>query len=463
MINSNQSGGQKDRLLLKIRNGEEMTIGEQARLALLLSIPAILAQLSSVMMSYIDSAMVGKLGAAQSASIGLVSTSTWIIGGFCMASINGFTVQVAHLIGSNDLRKARGLLRQALAVILVIAAVIASIAMAISGGLPHWLGGGEDICADASAYVRIYSLFVPAFTLSYFGSSMLHSSGNMKVPSILNVMMCVMDVCFNYLFIYVCGMGVRGAALGTGTAEAVTAVLMLYFLLVRSPELSLRREGGSFMPQWNSLRRAFGISGPLYIQNIVTHGAHIVATLIIAPLGTISIAANSFAITAESICYMPGYGISDAARTLIGQSLGAKRKSLAKQFARINILMGAGIMTLLAVLMFILAPQIMAMLSIDSDVVALGAKMLRIEAFAETLYACSIVAYGCCVGAGDTLVPSAMNLVSMWVVRIGLALFLTPRLGLTGYWVAMCIELNVRGLIFLWRVRGERWMKNVLT
>ncbi len=84
---------------------------------------------------------------------------------------------------------------------------------------------------------------------------------------------------------------------------------------------------------------------------------------------------------------------------------------------------------------------------------------MRIEAFAETMYAASIIAYGSCVGAGDTMVPMVMNFASMWVVRIGLAVILTPRLGLAGYWIAMCIELNVRGLIFLLRIRGNRWMK----
>jgi Na+-driven multidrug efflux pump len=73
------------------------------------------------------------------------------------------------------------------------------------------------------------------------------------------------------------------------------------------------------------------------------------------------------------------------------------------------------------------------------------------------------VAGGCCTGAGDTKVPAIMNLVSIWLVRIGLALILTPRIGLMGYWIAMCIELNVRGLLYLIRIRGNRWMEHKLT
>lgn len=449
----------KDTLLGKIRNGEPMSLREQAVLTLTLSIPAILAQVSTVMMSYIDTAMVGRLGANASASIGLISTSTWLVGGLSMAACSGFSVQIAHLMGSREYSSARNVFRKGLISVLVFSLLLAAASIAVSGPLPRWLGGGEDICADASAYLMIYAAFLPLMQVGWLSGSALQASGNMKVPSVLNIMMCVLDVLFNYVFIFVCGMGVRGAALGTGCAEAVTALAMLGFLARKSPELRLDQERGRFLPDRECLRTAFGISGPMWIQNIVMKGAYMASTVIVAPLGNIAIAANSFAITAESFCYMPGYGVSEATTSLVGQSLGAGRKPLAKRFTWISIGMGAFMMTVCAVAMFFGAESIMAMLSTDPDVVALGAKCLRLEAFAETLYGVSIVAYGACVGAGDTLVPSAMNLVSMWIIRIGLALFLTPTMGLMGYWIAMCIELNVRGALFLYRVRGDRWMK----
>lgn len=428
-----------------------------------MSMPAILAQLSGVLMSYIDSAMVGRLGAGPAASIGLVSTTTWIFGGFCMATSAGFTVQVAHLVGSNDFKRAREVLRQSLFSVILFSLTLSIFGISISGALPHWLGGNADIIPDAGSYFLIYAMFLPALQISYTCGAMLQSSGNMKVPSILNIMMCVMDVIFNYLFIFRLGMGVKGAALGTGLAELITAAMMCTFLLRKSPELNLLQDSGSFIPTKDCLRKALDISWPMWLQNVVSRGAYIASTVIVAPLGTIAIAANSFAITAESFCYMPGYGIQDAATSIIGQSLGAGRKQTAKRFSQISIWLAAIIMTLLAVLMFVCSTELMAMLSNDPEVIALGAKVLKIEAFAETMFAVSIVGYGACVGGGDTLVPGIMNLVSMWVVRIGLAIILTPRMGLTGYWIAMCIELNVRGLLFIWRCRGDKWMKLKMT
>lgn len=467
----------KDILLGRIRNGQPLALGQQVRLTLLLCGPAILAQLASVLLQFIDASMVGSLGANPSASIGLVSTTTWIFGGFAMATSQGFSVQVAHLIGSNDFAGARKVLRQGLTSVIFFSLFLSLAGLAIANHLPHWLGGSPDITADATGYFRTYVLFLPAMQLGFFGSSMLSCSGNMKVPSMLNVMMCVLDVIFNFLLIFPtreitllgaqvtvpgAGMGVRGAALGTGLAEAVTAVAMLYFLLVRSRELAIVKESGSFRPTALCLKNAFGITGPMWVQNVIMRGAHIASTVIVAPLGAVSIAANSFAITAESFCYMPGYGMGDAATTLVGQSLGAKRRDLVRSFSKICLVLGIGMMSALAVVMYFIAPQIMSLLSSDPEVVALGARVLRIEAFAEAGYAASIVAYGACVGAGDTAVPSMLNLGSMWLVRIVPAIFLTRVYGLVGYWIAMCIELNVRGALFIWRIRGEKWMKNML-
>jgi putative MATE family efflux protein len=468
----------KDVLLNDIRSGASLGLRERVRLTLLLSGPAILAQFASVLLQFIDASMVGSLGAGPSASIGLVSTSTWLCGGFCIALAQGFSVQVAHRVGAGDFAGARQVLRQGLVSVAVFSMALSLIAIGIAGPLPHWLGGEEAIRADGTAYFRIYACFLPMMQLGFFASTMLQCSGEMKLPSLLNIVMCILDVVFNCLLIFPArevrlfgieltlpgaGMGVRGAALGTGLAETVVALLILYFLLVRNRNLSIVGEPGSFRPERDCLKKAFGITGPMWLQNLVMRGAHVMSTLIVAPLGAVSIAANSFAIIAESFCYMPGYGMGDAATTLVGQSLGAGRKDLARAFSRVTLALGIGIMVALAVAMFFLATPIMRLLSVDPDVVALGARCLRLEAFAEAGYAAAIVANGACVGAGDTKVPAAMNLISVWLVRIGLALLLTPRLGLMGYWIAMCVELNVRGLFYLLRVHGTRWMEHNLT
>ena len=127
-----------------------------------------------------------------------------------------------------------------------------------------------------------------------------------------------------------------------------------------------------------------------------------------------------------------------------------------------SVLLAVLLMSAMAVLMFLLAPAVFHLLTPDPDVQALGVQVLRIEAFAEPLYAVSIAAAGAMRGAGDTLIPSLLNLASMWGVRISTAALLAPRLGLVGVWLAMCGELCVRGLLFLIRLLRGRWLDRSL-
>ncbi len=167
----------KDDLLQLIRQGKPMTTAQQLRLVLQLSTPAILAQLTTTMMQYIDASMVGSQGANASASIGLIETTTWLMGSVCSCAAAGFYVQVAHLLGANDDKEARSVLRQALAAVISFGCIMGLIGLIISPWLPIWLGGNEDINATASTYFAIFSLGIPVFQTSMLGSGMLRSSG----------------------------------------------------------------------------------------------------------------------------------------------------------------------------------------------------------------------------------------------------------------------------------------------
>jgi putative MATE family efflux protein len=456
-------------LLSYIRDGKTMTQGEKLRLIVSLSIPSILAQISATVMFFIDASMVGHLGAKATAAIGLVETTTWLLGGLASAANMGFSVQVAHFIGANDFKAARRVLRQSLVCCFLWSLMLSLASIAVHSYLPYWLGGSEEIAHDASLYFMIIGVCGIFFQMEGLAGSMLKCSGNMKIPSALNIMMCVLDVVFNYFFIYVLNMGVMGAALGTGVAELITALLMLYFLLWRSKMLHLvnRDEEDdandrSFRPTADIVHTAFKIGAPMGFQHMLMGGAQVVSTIIVAPLGTIAIAANSLAITVESLCYMPGYGIAEAATTLVGQSIGAGQRLLTKSFAYMSVSLGIGVMTLMGILMLVFAPEMMTLMSPVGEIIAQGTDILRIEAWAEPMFAAAIVCNGVFIGAADTLKPAIMSLTSMWCVRLTLAAYLARDFGLRGVWTAMAIELTFRGLLFLTRLFRGRWMKKIV-
>lgn len=462
----------KDRLLGMIRQGAPMTLGQQARLVGSLSVPAVLAQLTTTMMQYIDASMVGSLGAEASASIGLVETTTWLLGSLCSAAATGFYVQVSHQLGASRGDKARSIVRQGIVSVLVVSAVVGLVALSLSPVLPGWLGGTESVCGPASAYLGTIAVGLPAFQFSIFGYGMLRSSGDMVTPGVMSVAMMALNVVFNFFLIFPsrtvslagvemwvpgAGLAVEGAALATVMAELTTAIVTMYLLCCRNGELNLRQDSGSFRPTRRVVAEAVGIGVPAGLQQVAMTSAYIATTAMIAPLGTVALAANSFAIIVESLCYMPGYGIADAATTLAGQSLGAGRLGLTKRFAWICVATGIAVMAATGAIMYVFAPDVLAVMTPVDDIRQQGTEVLRIEAFAEPLYAAAIVGGGVFAGLGRTIVPCAINLASIWGVRIVLIALLAPSMGLRGAWLAMCIELCFRGCVFLAGLAMLRW------
>lgn len=443
-----------------IRLGRGMARREKLNLIVGLSIPSMLAQISTVMMFFIDASMVGHLGAEASASIGLIESTTWLIGSLLSAAATGFSVQVAHFIGANDFVKARQVFRHALICGLLFSVCLALIGVAIHQPLPYWLGGGSDIAGNSSRYFLIYALTLPFIFLYHTSEMMLKSAGNMHTPSVMAILVCICDVVFNYLFIYIFKMGVVGAAYGTALAYICISLPNLWLAACQNKILNLRQDAARFHWVKEYVRNACKISIPIAIQNILMSGAQIVSTMIVAPLGNIAIAAHSFAITAESLCYMPGYGIGDAATTLVGQTHGANRMDLCKNFAYMTVGLGMAVMALMGVVMYIFAPEMIGLLSPVESIQELGTTCLRIEAFAEPFFAASIVTYSVCVGAGDTFKPAAINLGTMWFVRLTLAYGLSKSYGLEGVWIAMAVELTFRGTLFLIRLFRGSWTKS---
>ena len=376
-----------ENLLKDMISGKSMTASQQIGLTVRLSIPAILAQISSIVMQYIDASMVGRLGANASGAIGLVSSTTWLFGGLCIAVTTGFTVQIAQAVGAGEDKSARNIMKQGLIIALCISVILALIAAVISTPLPSWLGGEA-----------VYMLGLPALQMNSIAGGMHQSSGNMRLPGILNVMCCVMDVIFNLFFIFPTrivnlsipflssvrlagsqmagtvqagafgshlstlvqsettmngltftmpglGLGVAGAALGTITAEAVTCAIMVTTLLWKNKTLHLRK-GEHLRFHRDTLTKAVKIGAPVGLEQMVMCSAYVMSTKIVSPLGTIAIAANSFAVTAESFCYMPGYGVQAAATTLVGQCVGAGQKQLSRRMAWITMGLGVSVMTL---------------------------------------------------------------------------------------------------------------------
>ena len=237
----------------------------------------------------------------------------------------------------------------------------------------------------------------------------------------------------------------------------ILAGLALGVLLLRDGPLCIRKPGAWRITR-ACLHNVWKVGAPLAAERAALSSAQVLLVRIVSGLGTTAIAANSLGVSAESLCYMAGYGIQDAALALVGQAVGANRRDMAKRFAWLCTAMGMGIMALTGVGLYVFAPQLMGIFTADAAVIALGARVLRIEAFAEPMFGASIVASGSMQGAGDSTGCFVLNLISMWGVRLTLAVLLAPRFGLVGVWAAMCAELCTRGVLFLLRMARGKWL-----
>ncbi len=434
--------------------------------------PAIVEQVMITMVQYVDTAMVGSLGANATAAVGLTASTTWFFNGLLNAAAVGFSVQVAQHIGAGRERDARSVTWQALKFVVIFGLLIGAVAVGLSFPLPGMLGAEEAIRPDASSYFRIVGSAIPFNFCSVMMSSILRCSGDMRTPMVLNLLINVLNVILNFFLIYPtrqqtvfgmtltipgAGMGVAGAAAASATSLLTVSVLYLIVLFSGRSGIRIRLKE-RFRFEKHCLLTALRLGIPVALERSLISLAQITITAIISSIGTIAVAANHLAVTAESLSYMPAYGMASAGTTLVGQAVGAGRNDLAKRFARVTTYIGIFIMTLGGLGLFVFAPQLISIFTSDPEVKALGAQVLRIVAFAEPFFGASIVVQGSVRGAGDSKVPFLLNLATMWLVRITLSVALAPRMGLIGVWIAMATELFVRGVVFLWRLYSNRWL-----
>ncbi|MEG1578536.1 MAG: MATE family efflux transporter, partial [Oscillospiraceae bacterium] len=328
----------------------------QSRLSILwhLSWPAIIEQILSTMVSYVDTAMVGVLGANATAAVSINTTSIWLINGILTGIGVGFSVQISHAIGARDDEKARAVLRQTVLAVIVCGLVALGLFQILAGYIPLWLGAKPDVLPGAISYLRFYTLGMPFVAASIVFSSVLRCMGNTKAPLIFNTVANLINVFLNFFLIYEtrsvnlggmvvsmpgAGLGVAGAAIASAVAWAFAGIVTLFFSMRQGDRFRITRQQ-SFKPDKQILKEAVRLGLPSAIERATVNLGQIAMTRVVASIGTIALAANTIATTAEGLCYLPAYGISYAATALVGQSVGAKNKEDAEGYGSLSAIIG---------------------------------------------------------------------------------------------------------------------------
>lgn len=445
----------------------------QSRLATLtrLAWPAIIEQLLATMVSYVDTAMVGSMGASATAAVGINSPVVWLFTGALQGVGTGYSVMVAHAIGARDERRARCIIVQSVTAIAACGLFLMALMLSLSGMIPRWLGAEPGVYPGAVAYLRIYAFSLPFSASLAIMGAIVRCMGNARLPLILNTAANLTNMVLNFLLIYPtrqvggltvwgAGLGVEGAAIATSISLAVSGGIMLLSMFCRKDGFRLALTE-NWRPDMDLVNRAARLGLPYMAERFAINFGQLATTWIIGTVGTVAVAANHIAVTAEGLCYLPAYGISYAATTLVGQSVGAGDTEGTRKYGTLSGRCGFLLCAFTGAALFLFAPQLASLFNKDPAVVAEAAKVLRIIAPVEPLFATFIVMAGALRGAGDTKFPMFLCLGCMWGVRVVAAPILVFGLGvgLTGVWTAMGCDLVCRGLGCILRWRSGRWMK----
>lgn len=448
------------------------------KIVFLLAWPAIVEQLLQTCVSYVDAAMVGSIGVNATAAVAVSTTLFWLFIGIVNGFGVGYSVMVGKALGEGNLEKSREVIRQSVVMMLIVGTIITVITEAfLAPNLADWMGAEESIHKDVENYLRIVGMVMTFEVFIIVAGAIIRCCGDTKTPMIYNLFNNIANIVFNFIFIYPAreveilglkfniwgaGMGVEGAAMGTALAAVVSGSLMLITLFKGNLNVKISlRDRYKFNTKIN--REMMNLAIPVALERTIHQSGQMVVTGLATGLGNIAVAAHQLANTAESICFMPTFGFSVASTTMISQSVGAGDKSLAKTYAKLSIKYGILVMLISATLMFIFAPQLMSLFIKDEDVIALGATVLRIQAFGEIGLAISNISSGIFKGTGDTKWPFYIAVIGMWIVRIIPAIILINifDFGLAGIWIPMALDWTVRAGISLYRFKNDRWLNNI--
>lgn len=443
------------------------------KVILTLAWPLFLEQILGTLVSFADTAMVGTLGVNATASVSISNPFMFLFNGVVVALGVGITAYVARSVGAKDYEAAKAYIRHAFLILLMIGLPI-SIAMCILyRQIPAWMGAEEVIMETAAQYTLITSFFRVFGMATMVLSSVFRGKGDTKTPLYINIGVNALNLIGNYILInpshtihigslsipmFGAGWGVAGAALSTGFSWFVGGSLMAIMLFTKEDptRISIRE---SFKPDRALLGRVFKLSFPAMLERLCMSSAGIVVTKSIATLGTTVVAANSVYSTAESLSFMPAFAFATACTTLVGQSLGAKKPALAERYTYYTVYVGAVILGVAGLLMFLFARPMVSIITQDEAALDIAERCLKIVAFVQPIQTAGWIIAGGLRGAGDTKWPFYITASCNWAIRaLGAVLCIRVfGLGLPEAVICMCLDNLVR-LIFMYaRFRKGQW------
>jgi putative MATE family efflux protein len=401
--------------------------------------------------------LVGGLGAIPIAAVGLGQLLAFIATTLVSGLSVGTNVIVAQLWGARRHRDAGEAARHFLWLSVAVSLLLAGLGMAINRLAMQQLGAEQTVIELALPYSTFIFLVIPFTVLIQVLSSILQGTGDTRTPMYAMILVNLLHILMAYPLIYgrwgAPPMGLKGAAIAVGLAEATGVVyLMLQCHPILKPSSKLRLD---------LIRSIWNVGAPVSGERIVQQAGILIYTKLVLLYGTVSYAAHQVGLSIESLSFVPGYGFAIASATMVGQSIGAGKYTRAKlenwEANRLAIL----IMASMGIVFFFFPYVLLRAFTTDEAVIELGTVFLKIVALLQIPLALTMVLAGSLRGAGDTRFIMGTTMIGMWGVRVPIALIVALWLHLSVFyvWMVMIADWTVRMALLLWRYQSERWRK----
>ncbi len=413
-----------------------------------LSIPTIVEEVLATLLQYVDTAMVGQLGEQATASVSITTTITWLFNSIPGAIGTAVLILISKAAGAGDRKQVKRLAQQALFLSVLSGVVLGAASVGISPFVPAWMGAEPAIQEEASRYYFIVSLPMIFRAASTILGAALRAIQDTRTPMLISVAANGLNIILNSLLIYGAGLGVAGAAIASAISYTLSGILMFVFF----------RKKGMFSFHWREfsvekglLRECFAVGAPVLGTSLVSCFGYVVFASLVSGMGTTVFAAHSIAVTAETIFYVPGYGLRTATSALIGNARGERDLRKLKTVAKLSVGLTLVLMCISGFALFLGANPLMRVFSPVEEVVRLGGEMLQLVALSEPFFGLMVVLEGVFYGLGRTRYAFVVETIGMWGVRILLTFFCVQvwGLGLREVWYCMIADNVCKAILLL--------------
>lgn len=415
-----------------------------------LSMPVLLSALFQRLVSIIDIFLVGGLGAAAIAAVGLGQFLVFVAMTVFWGLSTGTTVVIAHLWGAGrfeDTRKAASVALLSCFAMILVATIFGT---AFGRRIALLMGAGADVMAYADQYIRLIFLYFGFTAGLNILSGIMHGRGETRIPMTAILLVNFLHVAIAWPLIYgkfgLPKLGVIGAAYAINISEAIG----FFYLLFRTINLGALKFS---KPDFRLWLRICQVGYPVALERVAQQSGQLLYSKFILGYGTVAFAAHQVGIAIESLSFMPGAGMGIAAATLMGQSLGARKYRQARAGHGEAMRLALLVMGVMAVIFLLFPAPMIGLFTADADVIREGSVFLRLVALAQIPLALSFVYAGSLRGTGDTFYVFLSTLLTMWGVRVLLAWIAADLLQLSLYavWGVFVIDWWVRAAAFGWR------------